>query len=103
MSAFDRHIGHRRHFTPDSLRQVILAAGLIPERVSGAGFPFFNLYRLTVILRGKALIKDASGESDQQPRWAARTVMRLFSLVLQRRLNSVSNGWQMIAQARKAP
>ena len=49
MSAFDRHIGHRRHFSPDDLRAVLLAAGFQVERTTGVGFPFFNLYRLVAI------------------------------------------------------
>ena len=60
MSAFDKHIGHRRHFTPERLRQLLLDAGLQVESLNGAGFsPFFNLYRLTVVARGKKLIDDA--------------------------------------------
>jgi len=101
ISAFDRHIGHRRHFTKDSLTRLIRDAGLIPERVSGVGFPFFNLYRMVVILRGKALIRDACGQENQQPSLLARVVMGAFSLVLKRALNSTSMGWQMTAQARK--
>src|SRR5450432_711405 len=48
MSAFDRHIGHRRHFTQARLAQTLVDAGLEVGVVHGAGFPFFNLYRLTV-------------------------------------------------------
>src|SRR6186713_410673 len=48
MSAFDQHIGHRRHFTPEGLRRLLVDAGLKVESLNGAGFPFFNLYRLTV-------------------------------------------------------
>jgi len=101
ISAFDRHIGHRRHFDASSLGDIIRGAGLIPERVCGVGFPFFNLYRLTVILRGKALIKDASGEGARQLSRPAKIAMGVFSLVLKRGLNSNAWGWQMIAQARK--
>jgi len=100
-SAFDRHIGHRRHFNKKSLDEVIRAAGLIPEKVCGTGFPFFNLYKMTVILRGKALIKDVSVEEETQLGWLARTAMFAFSLVLKRRFNCPSWGWQMTAQARK--
>jgi SAM-dependent methyltransferase len=49
VSAFDRHIGHRRHFTPGALRTVLEEAGLRVTSLSGAGFPFFNLYRLAVL------------------------------------------------------
>ena len=100
-SAFDRHIGHREHFTPERLTGVVRDAGLIPEKVTGVGFPFFNLYRMTVILRGKALIKDAAGDENQQPGLLARAAMRAYSLVLRQSLNSSGMGWQMTAQVRK--
>jgi SAM-dependent methyltransferase len=101
ISAFDRHIGHRRHFTKASLHRLILDAGLIPQLVSGVGFPFFNLYRLIVILRGKALIKDASSQMEQNISWGAKLAMNTFSLVLKRKFNASLRGWQMTAQAKK--
>src|SRR5207247_2369477 len=42
-SAFDRHIGHRQHFTRASIRRVLENAGFEIERVTLAGFPFFNI------------------------------------------------------------
>src|SRR5438445_2155740 len=71
MSAFDRHIGHRKHYHPEDLRQVLECAGFRIERVSGAGYPFFNLYRRVVIARGSRLIGDVSG----RPSWTARAAM----------------------------
>jgi hypothetical protein len=59
-SAFDRHIGNHRHFTPDLLRRVIRDAGLQTREVFAAGFPFFNLYRLAVIARGQRVVDDAT-------------------------------------------
>lgn len=63
MSAFDRHIGHRRHYTPELLKQTFAAAGLDCVMVGGAGFPFFNFYRWFVVTRGEKVIEDvfASG------------------------------------------
>src|SRR5260370_38660235 len=55
MSAFDRHIGHRTHYTADRLRRLLLDAGFEVHQVRGVGFPFFNLYRLAVIQRGERL------------------------------------------------
>ena len=52
MSAFDRHIGHRRHFSPSDLRDLLRGAGFEIEMGGGRAFPFFNIYRLVVILRG---------------------------------------------------
>jgi len=101
ISAFDRHIGHRQHFTKASLQRLIQESGLIPEQVCGVGFPFFNVYRIVVILRGKALIKDASGENKQRIRSVAKIVMVAFSFVLKRKFNVNKWGWQLIALARK--
>ena len=97
MSAFDRHIGHRAHFSQARLRQVLSDAGLEVAAVHGAGFPFFNLYRLTVIARGRRLIADAEGDLPGLARLAIWGFSRLF------RLNKVesSRGWQLLAVARE--
>jgi len=76
-SRFDLHIGHRQHFSPARLRQVLTDAGFKVEFTTGAGFPFFNLYRLLVILRGEQLVKDAAGEPGALLK-ATSTVFRLF-------------------------
>jgi len=69
------------------------------ERLSGAGFPFFNLYRLMAIARGKRLIGDVQGESGPSP--LARAVLRMFSVLF--RLNGTTAlGWQCFAVARAA-
>jgi SAM-dependent methyltransferase len=95
ISAFDEHIGHQRHFSPERLRRLVLDAGLELDSLHGAGFPFFNLYRLTVIARGKKLIGDAGGTLPL----AARVAMWAFSKLF--RLNRVETqlGWQLIAVA----
>src|SRR5437773_1070670 len=36
MSAFDRHIGHRRHWDPRDIKTLLLDAGFLPEHVTGA-------------------------------------------------------------------
>ena len=49
MSAFDRHVGHRRHYTIDDLAALLEASGFTVDECGGAGFPAFNLYRRAVI------------------------------------------------------
>ncbi len=100
-SAFDRHIGHRVHYTPASLHLLIERAGLRVERVFGAGFPFFNLYRRVVILRGKRLIDDVD-TSEGQLSVVARGIMRTFGILF--RLNATDTKWgeQVIGVARVA-
>jgi SAM-dependent methyltransferase len=96
LSAFDRHIGHRDHFTPARLRRLLGDAGLEVAALDGAGFPFFNLYRLIVIARGRKLIADASSGDLPLTAWA---VMTLFAWLF--RLNAARGrrGWQLVGTA----
>jgi SAM-dependent methyltransferase len=97
MSAFDKHIGHRRHFTPGSLRTLLEEAGLRVTSLSGAGFPFFNLYRLTVVARGKKLIQDANGAASLP--MSARAAIRAFSWLFKLNRTETQLGWQLVAVA----
>ncbi len=100
MSAFDRHIGHRRHFTPGSLAGLLAESGFAVDRADGAGFPFFNLYRMTVIARGRRLIADVEGGSgDIAP--AARAAMRVFDNLFALNRSTGRLGWQVVAVAVK--
>jgi len=101
MSAFDRQIGHRRHFTRASIRRTIEEAGLTVERVYLAGFPFFNLYRLVVIARGEKLGDDvASGRNGLSAR-LAESAMAAFRGLFRFNLMDFPFGWQVVAVARK--
>lgn len=97
MSAFDRHIGHRGHFTRERLKSVLDVAGF-KSRVDGAGLPFFNLYRMVVIARGEKLIHDVEGEQKQLP-VTARLAMRAFDTLFKLNLGRGSFGWQLVAVA----
>ena len=96
MSAFDRHIGHRTHFTAKSMRAILERAGFIVERSMGAGFPFFNLYRLIVLVRGERLVDDVARGGG---RWPARLVMRIFGVLFRLNLTHSPWGWQVLAAA----
>ncbi|HTS64001.1 MAG TPA: class I SAM-dependent methyltransferase [Candidatus Acidoferrales bacterium] len=93
ISGFDRHIGHRRHYTPEELRLLLERAGFQVECVHGAGYPFFNLYRRVVIARGSKLIADVA----RQPTLPARIAMRAFDAILL--WSSRARGWQTVAVA----
>jgi len=97
MSAFDRHIGHRRHFTTAELRSLLESAGFEVTRVSGAGFPFFNLYRLMVVARGQKLIGDVRGNGPLP--LGARLAMRAFSWLFALNSEQSARGWQLVATA----
>jgi SAM-dependent methyltransferase len=100
MSAFDRHIGHRRHFSPPALRNLLREAGFEVDMSGGAGFPFFNLYRLVVILRGRRLVDDVTAEGGSESR-PARAVMTVFRALFRLNLPIMRGGWQTVALARR--
>jgi SAM-dependent methyltransferase len=99
-SAFDVHIGHRRHFTAAALREVLEQAGLDVQMVAGAGFPFFNLYRLVVCARGKRLVDDVREARGEPAGAAARAAMALFDRLFRLNLPPGRRGWQIVAVAR---
>ena len=99
-SAFDRHIGHRQHFAPGRLRQVLERAGFDVECVARAGFPFFNLYRLAVIARGRRLIADLERSPTGGEPGAQGAVLAFFDRAFRLNLRSSPFGWQMVAVGR---
>jgi SAM-dependent methyltransferase len=100
MSAFDRHIGHRRHFDRGRLEATLRSAGLEVADLRGAGFPFFNLYRLVVVARGKKVITDAASENGAAHLpLSARAAMRAFSVLFKLNSSKTSLGWQLAARA----
>src|SRR5690606_32387947 len=101
MSAFDRHIGHRQHFTRASIRRVLEGAGFEVERTWLSGFPFFNLYRLTVIARGERLVRDVESGGRGPTSRLADGVMAAFRGVFRLNLGDSRFGWQVVALARK--
>jgi trans-aconitate methyltransferase len=97
-SAYDLHIGHRRHFSRRDLAKHLDAAGFEDVHVWGAGFPFFNLYRLTVIARGPGLVAEAA-QSRMSP--AARLVLGAFGQLFKLNLDRSPLGWQVFSIARR--
>ena len=98
-SAFDRHSGHRQHFAPAGLRRLLEGAGFNVEHVARAGFPFFNLYRLAVIARGRRLIADLERPPTGGGRAQGR-VLGFFGRAFRFNLSSSPLGWQMVAVGR---
>jgi 2-polyprenyl-3-methyl-5-hydroxy-6-metoxy-1,4-benzoquinol methylase len=100
-SAFDHHIGHRRHFKPRDLNLLLAKAGFTSVETFGAGFPFFNLYRLVVIARGKKLVEDVAsqGQSGSMSS-SARLLMRTFDFLFKFNLWHTRLGWQTVGVAR---
>lgn len=94
MNAFYRHIGHRRHYSPKELAALVEGAGFHVEAAYGAGFPFFNLFRMLITARGEKLVGDVSGK----PGLVVRVGMALFEVLF--RCNVNLWGWQTVVIAR---
>jgi SAM-dependent methyltransferase len=103
VSAFDRHIGHRGHFSPGRLEALLNEAGLQVTTLQGAGFPFFNLYRLTVVARGRKLITDATAGGGGELPLAARLAIHAFSWLFRLNTDRTLRGWQLVAVAAEPP
>lgn len=99
-SAFDKHIGHFRHFTADYLDKVLTDAGLDVDRVLRTGFPFFNLYKLAVIARGERLVNDMEARtSASAPSKLEQTVTKFFQKTFPHNRDDSRLGWQLAAVA----
>lgn len=99
-SAFDRHIGHYQHFTAAKIRGVLSEAGYEVDRVLRAGFPFFNIYKLAVVARGKRLIADVENKTAESPETAAEKFMKsFFGFGFRNSFDNAPLGWQIAAVA----
>jgi len=98
-SAFDHHIGHFQHFTGRKLHHVLTEAGYEVQRVLRAGFPFFNLYKLAVIARGKKIIADVENHESGEAMPAESLVQAFFGFGLRHSLDNTPFGWQIAAVA----
>jgi len=103
MSALDRYIGHRTHYTPATLRSLLERSGFVVERTERAGFPFFNLYRLLIVARGRQLIEDVKSTTTAQPSKLQTLITRFFDLVFHWNLDRSPFGWQIVGVARPSP
>lgn len=103
MSALDHYIGHRTHYTPATLRSLLERSGFVVERTERAGFPFFNLYRLLIVARGRQLIEDVKTTSTARPSRVQTLIARFFDLVFHWNLDRSPFGWQIVGVARPSP
>jgi 2-polyprenyl-3-methyl-5-hydroxy-6-metoxy-1,4-benzoquinol methylase len=101
-SSFDRHIGHRRHYRAADLRALLEQEGYRVERIVSAGFPFFNLYKLVVIARGRSAVRDAEIKTSDPTasRWPLDVAYATFGALFRVNLERVPWGWQLLAVAR---
>lgn len=100
-SAFDRHIGHRQHFRSETLTTTLDRAGFTVEKVSRSGFPFFDLYKLALIARGRRLVDDLQSTSASVTRRRlSGAAVAVFDALFRLNLRDSPFGWQMTAVAR---
>ena len=97
MSSLDHHVGHRKHYTPALLHRELVDAGFLVDGVWRAGFPFYNLYRLTLIMRGKAVVEDSTKPASMS--FLARVAMKLFHGLFYLNLPSTPFGWFVLGRA----
>jgi 2-polyprenyl-3-methyl-5-hydroxy-6-metoxy-1,4-benzoquinol methylase len=103
-SAFDHHIGHYQHFNAAKLRTTLTDAGYIVNRVLRTGFPFFNLYKLAVIARGRKLIEDVERRTPDSRSIPGESLMKsFFGFGFRHSLDDFPIGWQMAAVATVPP
>jgi SAM-dependent methyltransferase len=103
-SAFDHHIGHRRHFKAGDLEKALTDAGYRVERVLRAGFPFFNVYKLAVIARGRRLITDVERRApDARTSKLEALATRFFDTGFRHNRDDFPIGWQLAAVAHVPP
>lgn len=99
-SAFDHHIGHFQHFTAAKLGAILAGAGYTVERTLRSGFPFFNLYKLGVIARGRRLIADVERCVPGGRTLRGEAVMKSFlGFGFRHSADDFPLGWQMAAVA----
>jgi SAM-dependent methyltransferase len=111
MSRFDEEIGHRRHYTRERLSALLRGAGLSVENAFAWGFPFHSLYRTTVRMVSRAVIRSSPRDASTAHSHASATAISkllgwayaLFGAALKPLfyLNQRYWGEQLFAVARK--
>ena len=103
MNAFERSIGHRQHFTPDTISRLLSSAGMRVLKVDRAGFPFFNLYKIVGFLRGDRLRADAESKSSGEgPPVAMKIALMAFDVLFKFNLKNTPFGWQLIVDSQNS-
>lgn len=99
-TAFDKHIGHRRHFNSKSLTKLLEDAGMEEIEIRRYGWPFFNLYRVMVYVRGKKLIEDVESQLINDS-LLARILQNIFSILFKFNLPARFVGWQLVGISKR--
>jgi SAM-dependent methyltransferase len=99
MSYFDRHIGHFRHYSPDSFQKLLAICGLTQVKVVSIGFPLVNVVRIISLILGKRMLSFVT-HSDQDS-WVSKMATLMEKLLFRPSIKTNVLGWQLIGVARK--
>jgi len=94
---YDKYVGHRQHFSEKSIKSLLETAGFEINHIFKAGFPFFNVYKILVLLGGKRLIRDSKNNSH---RILHSITMTVFAYLFKLNLSHSKWGWQLIVEAK---
>jgi 2-polyprenyl-3-methyl-5-hydroxy-6-metoxy-1,4-benzoquinol methylase len=67
MSAFDKVIGHQRHYTPERLEKMLFDAGFEVQTVLAWGFPFHSFYRSAVRIASSFAVPGQAKQTGSGP------------------------------------
>ncbi len=104
MNAFEKSIGHRQHFQPDTIARLVTSAGLRVLKVQRAGFPFFNLYKIAGYLMGNRIREGVDkSEGGDGPSSIMMLALNVFDLLFRFNLQNTPFGWQLVLIAKNKP
>ena len=95
----DRHFGHRRHYDARAITRLLDAADLVPVDIRAHGFPFFNIYRLGIVIGGAYLTHRVLDTTRSRPRLWTRSLFVAFDRLLRFELPRRRWGWQFVVVA----
>lgn len=101
IAAVDKAFGHRRHYSKRDLREMLEFEGFKVQRLGCLGFPFFNLYRIGLLIRGKRILNSIQKMSQSNPGVLSKLLLNIFSWLFRLNFKKGNLGWQLIAVCRK--
>ena len=97
MSNFDKHLGHRQHFKPKDLDDLMGSVGFQKIWSRTIGFPFFNLYKLVVILNSTRVKRMTS----KAPGLLELLALKAFVVLFKANINFGPLGFQTVGLYKK--
>lgn len=100
MNAYERSIGHRQHFTSETISSLLRRSGFEVIEILRAGFPFFNLYKIAGTLRGESVRADAEKMGGGGSSGALKLALLIFNVLFKFNISNTPFGWQLVALAK---